>query len=93
MAITLTTTSQMIFSSKTKPASFSVHSLISNSVNVQLSQEDPSAATDYEELQPGQSAFFENFVGTLYGVSASSTAVVTVPFIQYNTIATVNSKT
>lgn len=84
MAGTATTTAaDVIKASAEDPVSFAVHSLASNTVNIWVSQKDPSCALDYEELIPGATMFFEDFIGVLYIRSASGTATFTVPFSQF----------
>ena len=63
-----------IFAS-TFPVSFSLHASTANTINLNVSTVDPSVVNHIEELLPGQSLTFEDFVGSIWGAPATAGTV------------------
>jgi hypothetical protein len=75
------TTAKPIFTTaKGKPQTVYIHADSGNTASIYLSQNDPTVTHDYEELLAGQSMSFEDFDGTIYGISASGTQTYHFPF-------------
>ena len=86
----LTTTPVMIFATpRSRPASFTLHAPASNSVNVEYSLTDVNIL-DFEELTPGQSTNYEDFVGAVWAKAATATATLNITNVAYSATAGVN---